>query len=319
MQVVPVVAAVLFDDRGRVLITQRPAGKFMAGYWEFPGGKLQPGESAQSALKRELQEELGIAVQTARPLTQLSHDYPGMRVELDVWRVLDYQGIPHSAEGQGLAWVKPQELSNWKLLPADGPIVSAIRLPSLMLVTPSPGKDRDGFLQSLQQALKHGVEFVQLRAPSLKPSEYADLAHAVIGVCHFLGARVVVNAGPEVALAVGADGVHLNNARLLRNNTRPLPDELMVGASVHDENGIRRAVTSRLDYLVLGPVRPTPSHPQANPLGWDGFRTLASISPVPVYAIGDMSPGDVTMVRDHGGYGIAAVRALWELQESLSS
>lgn len=126
MKTIQVVAAVLRDGQGRVLVNQRPAGKPWAGYWEFPGGKIEAGESPRAALERELQEELGLQVQAADPWMQLVHDYPERRVELDVWQVHRFCGRPEAREHQALAWVRPAELSAWKLLPADPPIVQAL-------------------------------------------------------------------------------------------------------------------------------------------------------------------------------------------------
>lgn len=128
MQTIQVVAAVLRDAQGRVLINQRPAGKPWAGYWEFPGGKIEAGETPFDALRRELQEELGVDIQAARSWMQLVHDYPERRVELDVWQVQRFSGVPVSREHQVFAWVQPGELSGWKLLPADPPIVEALQV-----------------------------------------------------------------------------------------------------------------------------------------------------------------------------------------------
>lgn len=307
------------DEHKRVLISQRPAGKFMAGYWEFPGGKLDAGESSLAGLKRELREELGITVRHARPLIRYTHAYPALRVALDVWRVTRYSGELHAAEGQALAWAKPRDLSSWELLPADAPIVMAIRLPPLMLVTPSPGTDREAFLQSLEQTLRNGVDLVQLRAPDLGYPEYASLARTAIAICHRQGARIVLNTEPDVARDTGADGVHLSNARLSCIIGRPLPQEFLVGASCHDDVGVRMASANRLDYILLGPVLATPSHAQAEPLGWDGFKRMAASSALPVYAIGGMLPEYLGQTRDLGGHGIAAMRGLWQVQGSGSS
>jgi len=319
VQTIQVVAAVLTDADNRVLISQRPAGKFMAGYWEFPGGKLEAGETSLVGLKRELHEELGITVQYARPLIRLTHAYEAMHVDLDVWRVADYSGQARSAEQQSLAWVRPPELGGWKLLPADGPIITAIRFPPVMLVTPSPATDREHFLQTLEQALERGLDLVQLRAPELEQSDYVSLARAAIAICHRHAARVILNAEPEVARDLGADGVHLSNARLSRISSRPLSEDFLVGASCHDETGLRRASACGLDYVILGPVQATPSHAHATSLGWDGFKRLASCSRLPVYAIGGMLPENLQQIRDLGGHGIAAMRGLWEAQGSVSS
>lgn len=316
MQTIHVVAAVLVDGQSRVLLTQRPVGKPLSGYWEFPGGKLEAGETPLAGLRRELHEELGITVQNARPLIQLSHVYSEVRVQLDVWRVTHYSGEPRACEGQPLAWVKPGELSGWNLLPADGPIITAIRFPPLMLVTPSPEVNREQFLQTLEQALKRGVDFVQLRAPELGLSDYASLARAATALCHRQGVRILLNSKPEMVRDVGADGVHLSNAHLLRMTGRPLPQDFLVGASCHDETGIRLASAYGLDYIILGPVQATPSHPHDAILGWDGFKRLTSCSLLPVYAIGGMLPQSLEQVRKLGGHGIAAMRGLWQTQGS---
>jgi len=118
-----VAAAVLHDSQGRVLVCQRPAGKTLAGLWEFPGGKLEPGEAAEAALRRELYEELGIQVRSCRPLMQLQHEYPERHVELLVWLVEHYDGEARGLEGQALRWVSVQELPTLALLPADLPII----------------------------------------------------------------------------------------------------------------------------------------------------------------------------------------------------
>jgi 8-oxo-dGTP diphosphatase len=123
---VRVVAAVLRDERGRVLIAQRPAGKHMGGYWEFPGGKIAPGESSEQALTRELAEELGVALRRCHPLLQLRHDYADRVVELEVFAVDEYCGEPSGLEAQALKWVAAAELGGQALLPADRPIVEAL-------------------------------------------------------------------------------------------------------------------------------------------------------------------------------------------------
>jgi len=123
---VRVVAAVLRDERGRVLIAQRPAGKHMGGYWEFPGGKIAPGESSEAALARELAEELGVSLRRCHPLLQLRHDYADRVVELDVFMVDDYCGEPAGLEAQALKWVAAAELGGQALLPADRPIVEVL-------------------------------------------------------------------------------------------------------------------------------------------------------------------------------------------------
>jgi 8-oxo-dGTP diphosphatase len=311
---IEVVAAVLRDRQGRVLITERPAGKPLAGFWEFPGGKLEPGEPAIAALKRELHEELGIDVQRAHRLFRYSHLYPERRVLLDVWRVTRYEGHVGPLEGQGLAWVAPAELGNWTLLPADAPIVAALELPPLLLVTPAPA-DEAAFLGGLRRSLEAGVDFVQFRAPGFDAQRHGPLARQVIQLCRDYGARVHLNADPATASELGADGVHLSQARLRSLAASFGAESLSVGISCHTAEQIAAALKHAPTYLTLGTVAQSASHPETQLLGWQRFAALAALSPVPVYAIGGMGPEDVERARRHGGHGIAAIRGLWDLDQ----
>jgi len=122
-----VVGLLTDDDAGQVLLNRRRRGTHMAGKWEFPGGKIRPDEPAFVALQRELAEELAIAVQAAKPFLNLTHDYSDRRVNLDVWLVEAYAGVPLGNEGQDLRWAHVNEISSFDLLAADAPIVAALR------------------------------------------------------------------------------------------------------------------------------------------------------------------------------------------------
>ena len=126
MSEIHVVAGALFDSGGRVLIAQRPAGKALAGRWEFPGGKLQSGEAPYAGLVRELREELGVEVQAAGRLVRYPHAYPERTVWLDMWIVTDWRGEPRGLDGQALKWVEPARLHEEDILEADQPIVAAL-------------------------------------------------------------------------------------------------------------------------------------------------------------------------------------------------
>lgn len=136
--VVHVVAAAVMDASDRVLIAQRPAGTHLAGGWEFPGGKLEPGEERSAGLARELHEELGITLATPRPLIRVRHAYPSREIFLDVWIVRRYRGEPRGLDGQALRWCTQEELATVELLPADGPIVRALGLPERLTQVSSP-------------------------------------------------------------------------------------------------------------------------------------------------------------------------------------
>jgi mutator protein MutT len=192
---IKVVAAAVIDAAGRVLIAERPAGKHLAGRWEFPGGKLEPGEERRAGLARELQEELGITITGApRPLIRLRHSYPDKHVHLDIWVVRQYRGEAAGLEGQALRWVSPEELETVELLPADGPIVAALRLPETLTVTEtrdyavgkSPEPDAEGrlrgvFCQGLADAMAAndaGADFVVL-ARQLPANELESLCELI--------------------------------------------------------------------------------------------------------------------------------------------
>ncbi len=311
---IDVVAAVLRDRRGRVLIAERPAGKPLAGFWEFPGGKLEAGEAPLAALKRELHEELGIEVQRAHRLLRYSHSYPERHVRLDAWRITRYGGSPASREGQALAWVAPEEMPGWNLLPADGPIVAALKLPPFLLVTPESG-DETRLLAGLKRSLEAGVEFVQFRAPGLDVGRYRQLARRTVDLCREHGARVHLNSDPALAWECRADGLHLSQATLRSLGGRWEARGLALGISCHDAEEMAQALAHRPDYICLGTVQGSASHPGTSPLGWERFAALAATSPVPVYAIGGMQPEDLERVRRSGGHGIAAIRGLWDLDQ----
>ena len=124
--IVRVVAAALYDQDGRVLIAQRPAGKHMAGRWEFPGGKIAEGETEAAALARELREELGVRVLTSHFLMRLAHQYDDRKVELSLWIVDGYTGEPAPLDGQRLKWVAPADLALEDILEADQPFIQAL-------------------------------------------------------------------------------------------------------------------------------------------------------------------------------------------------
>jgi len=311
---IDVVAAVLRNRQGRVLIAERPAGKPLVGFWEFPGGKLEAAELPLAALKRELHEELGIEVQGAYRLLRYSYNYPERHVRLDVWRVTQYAGAPTSREGQALAWVAPRDMGQWKLLPADGPIVTSLILPPFLLVTPEPD-DEERFLRALRRSLEAGVDFVQFRAPGFDERRYALLARHVVDLCRDHGARVHLNSDPATARDARADGVHLSQALLKSLGRHWDKGDLTVGISCHSAEEFAQAMGHRPDYITLGSVTDSASHPGVPPLGWERFAEIAASSPVPVYAIGGMGLGDAGRARESGGHGIAAIRTLWDLDQ----
>ena len=308
---VHVAAAAIFDAQGRVLISQRPAHVHQGGLWEFPGGKLEPGESAERALRRELREELGIGVQALRPLIRVVHDYPDKAVLLDVWRVDAFTGTAVGCEGQAIEWVSIAALGDYQFPTANTPIIKAVSLPDRYLVTPDPGEDHDCFLRALEAALARGVSLVQLRAKQLSAADYRALVPAVQQRCRQADARLLLNTEAALVSELGADGVHLTSARLRALSVRPLGNGQLVGASCHTREDVRHAGDLGLDFIVVSPVKQTSSHPDARLLGFDGLQQMTEQASLPVYALGGMQLADLDTAFRYGAQGIAAISGLW--------
>lgn len=308
--IVEVVAGVIRDARGRVLLARRTEGRDLAGLWEFPGGKRESGESPEAALIRELREELGIDVEIGAALINVPQAYPDKRLQLDVRMIEHWRGTVRGLEGQALAWVPPHKLASYAMPPADRPVVAALRQGDRYLVTPEPGDDETGWLAGLQRALAAGIVRVQLRAPNADSTRWRALAARAVEVCRATGAEVLVNADIELARHL-AVGVHLRAAQLVTLQQRPLPADLPVAASCHDVDELRAAQALGCDFAVVGPIKPTASHPGVGTLGWPGFSALREAVSLPLYAIGGLASDDIAQARRHGAQGIAAIRALW--------
>ena len=313
--VIHVAVAVIENARGEFLLARRPEHVHQGGLWEFPGGKVEPGEDIRTALDRELLEELGITAKSARRLLRVRHDYPDKSVLLDVWRVTAMHGTPHGREGQPLAWVAPNELRSYQFPQANAPIVTAALLPSVYLITGEPDAGAEQFLQRLERAVSTGVGLVQLRAKSLDDAQYRALAQHALHACHAHGAQLLLNADPQLADELNADGVHLSSARLAALRERPLPRGLWVAASVHSLDQLRQAQTIDVDFVVASPVLPTHSHPDVETLGWDGLCALTEAAVVPVFALGGMKAQHLSQAYVQGAQGVAVVSAIWNADD----
>ncbi len=309
--IVEVVAGVIADARGRILLARRTDGRDLAGLWEFPGGKREPGESPEAALIRELQEELGIHADIGAPLIAVPQQYPHKRLRLDVRHVASWRGgVPKGLDGQALAWVPPQKLASYAMPPADRPVVAALLQPDTYLVTPPPGDDDKPWLDALQRALAAGVRRVQLRAPDIDPARRRRLFAKAAVLCRKAKAEALINGDPALAAELQT-GVHLRAAQLRTLERRPLPIGFTVAASCHDAEELRAAEALQCDFAVVGPLKPTPTHPDAAGMGWQAFAALRERVSLPLYAIGGLGPAELAEARSYGAQGIAAIRSLW--------
>jgi 8-oxo-dGTP diphosphatase len=306
---IAVAAAVLQQPDGRFLLAQRPAGKAYAGYWEFPGGKVEDGETPAAALCRELHEELGIDVTAAYPWHIREFDYPHLAVRLHFFRVRAWRGTLQNREAQAFTWQRIEAIDVAPLLPANGPILKALGIPETYGITGFMPAEYLQALDRIEGALQQGLRLIQLRGKDWPAELFARYAAEVVARAHASGARVLINADIELAQRSGADGVHLT-ARQLRDLSQR-PDFALVGASCHNAEELRRAEQLGADFAVLGPVLATPTHPDAVLLGWAGLQQLALETRIPVFALGGLQAGDREQALVSGAHGLAMVRGAW--------
>jgi len=309
IKITHVAAGILIKPDGSFLLGSRPEGKPYAGYWEFPGGKLEAGETPLDALKRELHEEMGIAVTEADPWMVQTFTYPHAKVRLNFFKVTGWTGEPHPHEGQSFAWQVPGALTVSPMLPANTPILRGLELPQALVLSNVAGMGEAAWLDALARRLTEGLRWLVLREPQLDDAAYAALAARAIALCHAHGARLIVHGRPALAVALKADGVHLTAAQLMSTDTRPAG---WCGASVHTAAELAQASALNLDYAVLGSIRATQTHPGGAVIGWDGFsRLVAQGWPLPVYGIGGLGPADLADAHRAGAQGVAMIRAAW--------
>lgn len=307
-KLVEVSAAVLQRPDGSFLLAQRPKGKAYAGYWEFPGGKVEAGETSHDALVRELREELGIEVETACPWLARVFKYPHATVRLSFFRVTQWRGELHPHEGQQFAW-QYFPITVEPVLPANGPILRALELPALYAISNVAELGVEKFLVRLQAALDKGLRLVQLREKNLTRADLSELALRMLPIMRAHGAKLLLNADIELAREIGADGVQMTATQL--STLRERPDLAWCAASCHNIEELRRAEALGCDFALLSPVLPTLSHPGEPTLGWEMFAEYVSGASIPVYALGGLTQDDVNMAWQHGAHGIALLRQAW--------
>ncbi|HDZ39559.1 MAG TPA: Nudix family hydrolase [Marinobacter sp.] len=316
------VAVGVIVREGRVLIARRPDHVHQGGLLEFPGGKVEPEETVQAALVREIAEEtsLQIPLKSLQPVICIRHDYGDKRVRLDVWRTDKARGEAHGREGQSIHWVSPNDLRDEDFPVANRGIIRALQLPFLLAITGHIHAGGEGG-QQLHRALaalpaglseRDHARLVLLRAPSMSAEDYRALTESALGVCEPAGAGLILHGPPAVFDDnPGAAGLHLpwREARSLQ--ARPVRDGVWLGVSCHDARQMDHAVAIGADYVVLGPVKPTATHPGSTVLGWAHFRELVSRAPIPVFALGGLTLTDLDEVQQAGGQGVAGIRYWW--------
>ncbi|HEV3010179.1 MAG TPA: Nudix family hydrolase [Burkholderiales bacterium] len=295
---IEVAAAVIQRPDGAFLLAQRPAGKVYAGYWEFPGGKVEPGEAADRALARELHEELGIDIGPAYPWITRVFTYPHGTVRLNFFRVFEWHNQPHPREDQAIAWQSAGAPMAAPMLPANAPVLASLALPVEYAITGASQYGITDLLSRLERRLEQGLKLVQVREPDLNESERRLFTQQVLGLAHRYGCKVLTKSAFP-----GADGMHFTASQLMSLEEKPAG---IAAASCHTKQELERAMRLELDFVVLGPVKD-----KSPALGWERFAELVRGATIPVYAIGGLTRADMQDAWRAGAHGLAMIRGAW--------
>jgi 8-oxo-dGTP diphosphatase len=295
---------------GRVLLTQRPLHKVRGGLWEFPGGKLEPGESPEQALRRELREELDIEIGPTRRVFGVSHAYPDLEIRLHVCRVDQWRGEPRLLDAQQLTWRRTTEQdSAWPpLSQADQRVRRWLRIPTTLVVSADcpPGNEARWLAAAQQVPLE---TLLLVRTPALGQQDTRRLCDHLLARQPARRPHLLLSGDPVGAVDMGI-GVQLKAAQL-GHSPHPRTPLHLLGASCHNALELEQAAMLGCDYAALGPVLPTPTHPGAPHLGWPRFSQLAQRAWLPVFALGGMTAADHAQALGCGGHGVAGIRGVW--------
>lgn len=303
--VVDVAVGVLRAPDGSVLLAERKAGKDAAGFWELPGGQVEPGETAAQAAARELLEEVGVRALELAPWRVYEHDFPAKRLRLHWFHVRRWSGEPNGREGQRLAWVDPARPTVGPLMPSNELAIATLALPELVAVARvhrAPGAP-DELLASIPSLVADGVRLLIVRALDLAPGQRVQLTRRLRELRRGTGLRLLLSGTALEARQAGACGLHSSAAALAALVERP-PTRLWA-VSAHNARDLERASALGADFALVSPVLPTDAHPGDQALGWGGLQALAAASPLPVYAQGGLGPGDIGAARAAGALGVA--------------
>ena len=306
-----VVVCILYNNnKDKVLITKRISGKFLAGYWEFPGGKVKNNEDSFSALSREFDEELGIIIKTASRLVEINHDYPEEKVLLDVWKIHDWEGAPSNLENQEISWSAIRDLIDYKFPEANRHIIQTLYLPDIYAISRESYKDYPHLFSEIVNYFNSGLKIFQIRLGFERNDIFKKNIEKLHDEAKRNDAKLILNGIPSDIESYAVDGIHLKTKDLFKCSSRPISEDYILGASCHNEIELAQARRLRVNYAFLSPVLPTKSHPKAKSMGWNNFKTLVEQVNFPVYALGGISLSDLKKAKENGAYGIAMIRGM---------
>lgn len=300
-----VAVGVIKNADGQILIAQRPAQVHQGGLWEFPGGKVETDESVVQALRRELQEELGITVERCEPLIKIRHHYHELSVLLDVWSVESFFGVAAGCEGQLVRWVSVNALENYDFPAANLPIIHAAQLPCFYAILDDA--DPAQLMANLSKILTKEIKLVHARLKTLSMQAVEAFVSQALPLCQQYQAQLLLNSATKKTAQHQGMGLHLTSYDLMQLTERP-DITGWVAASCHNLAQLRQAEKIGADFAVLAPVFKTSTHPTAQTLGWELFAQLVAEVNIPVYALGGLSCEDKDIAKALGAQGIAGIR-----------
>lgn len=311
-----VAIAIIINNDREVLLALRDQQAHQGGLWEFPGGKIEAGESIMQAISREVREELSIEVRHSEPFKSIQYAYPDKQLVLHACLVDAFNGTPVGAEGQPLKWLAIERLQPAMFPAANRSIIRALQLPQAYLITGQFDSSAD-FLSRLYNSLQKGVRLVQMRCPELDAMSFSALAQQATQLCETFNAKLLLNTTPSIYHQIREQGckpagLHLNGRLLNEIQQRPLETDEFLSVSCHNLQDIAQAMQLAADCLLYSPIKPTRSHPDAKPLGWQAFADAVEASDICSYALGGMQAEDIEQARALGGQGIAAISYLWD-------
>jgi 8-oxo-dGTP diphosphatase len=304
-QVTDVAVCVVRSPDGRVLLAERTSRQIAAGFWELPGGKIEPGETAADAARRELQEETGLSPIGLAPWMTYEHRFPTRRLRLHFFRMRGWEGSPHGREGQRLAWIDPRAPQVGPVLPSNDRALFAMGLPAVYRVADfGAHTSPDGFLAGLRDALAEGATLIRVRLSATSPGQSAALLARVAALASSFPGASLLTASVMDARRAGLAGVHSCTRELRRLTARP-PGRVWA-ATCHDAADLARAEALGADFVVLSPILPDPDRPAQTPIGWDALRRFAAGAQVGIYAQGGLTPADAQAAQQAGAAGVVA-------------
>lgn len=299
---IEVVVGIIRNNLREVFIAKRQKNQFMSDFWELPGGKVENGEDHGDALKRELFEETGIKVR-GYSLTQIiQQQYPEKMINLSVFTINDYSGIPIGKEGQDYTWCDIENFANYKLLPTMWKIIKKVSLPNSYWITPDNHNSSET-LALCKEHIANGTKIIQLRSKHQLEKSYIEKYNKL---CQLNNVKLILNL-PQMTFEEQCDGWHLTTKKLMNFSTKELAEKRLIGASTHNLLEVRHAEKMSMDYISLSPINTTPSHPNTKILGWSAASKIISKSSLPIYLLGGMDKNSMSQALDLGAQGIAGI------------